>query len=112
MKLSRCILKNCFVLVFAIGLCASVSNRLEAAITVQISPSHVSPAPLGTVINWPVRASDTQPGVLWYRFRTRPLNGEFHVVRDFSASNALDWTEIDSEGLYVIEASVRNIDTG
>src|SRR5262249_29447142 len=110
--MSRCILKNSFAFVFAITLCASVPNRLDAAITAQITPSHVSPALLGTVITWIVTASDTQPGVLWYRFRARPMGGNFHAIKDYSPSNTMDWTETDSEGLYVVEASIRNFDTG
>src|SRR5262245_45533761 len=112
MNISRNILKNCFAFVLAIALCASVPNRLTASITAQITPSQTSRALLGTVVTWTVAASDTQPGVLWYRFRARPLGGNFHMIKDYSPSNRMDWTETDSEGLYVVEASVRNFDTG
>ena len=112
MKISRSILKNCFAFVFAIALCASVPNRLDASITAQITPSQVSRALLGTVVTWTVVASDTQPGVLWYRFRARPMGGNFHAMKDYSPSNTMEWTETDSEGLYVVEASIRNFDTG
>src|SRR5215813_3350996 len=105
-------MKNRFAFVLAIALCTSVPNRLDAAITAEITPSQVSPALLGTVVTWTVVASDTNSGVLWYRFRVRPLEGEFHVVKDFSPSNTMDWTETNSEGLYVVEALVGNFDTG
>src|SRR5262245_40559292 len=110
--MSPSILKNCFALVFALVLLTSVPNRLGASILAQITPSRLSPAFVGTVVTWTVVASDTKPGVLWYRFRARQLADEFHLVKDFSPANTLDWTEINSDGLYVIEASVRNFDTG
>src|SRR5262245_51475704 len=102
-----------FVLfVFTIALCTSSPLQLDAAITSEVTPSQTSPAPLGTVITWTVHANDTNAGVLWYRFRTRRLKGQFRIVKDFSPSPTLEWTEIDSEGLYIVEASIRNLNTG
>src|SRR5262249_44485326 len=85
---------------------------LHAAITPRLTNSTFAPSTIGTVVRWTVEASDTNPGPLWYRFRARPVNGTFNPVRAFSPANTLDWTTIDAEGFYVIEASVLNKSTG
>src|SRR5205807_3168616 len=85
---------------------------LHAAITPRLTNSTFAPSTIGTVVRWTVEASDTNPGPLWYRFRARPMNGTFSTVRDFSPANTLDWTTIDADGIYVIEASVLNQRTG
>ena len=85
---------------------------LHAAITPRLTNSTSAPSTIGTVVRWTVEASDTNPGPLWYRFRARTVNGTFATVRDFSPANTLDWTAIDAEGIYVIEASVFNQRTG
>src|ERR1051326_5304679 len=85
---------------------------LRAAITPVLTPSMPSPSVVGAVVTWTVQATDTNPGPFWYRFRASPVNGDFKMVRDFGPSNTLDWTTIESDGIYVIEAAVRNQVTG
>src|SRR5262245_32238732 len=85
---------------------------LQAAITIELKPSQPSPSTIGKVITWTVNAVDTNPGSLWYRFSARRLDKDFSVLKDFSQSNPLDWTTIDSDGVYVIQASVVNQATG
>jgi hypothetical protein len=85
---------------------------LQAAITMELIPSSPSPATLGTVITWTVNATDTRAGTLWYRFKAGPVHGNVKIVKDFSASNGFDWTTIDSEGIYIIAAEVKNNSTG
>ena len=34
------------------------------------------------------------------------------MVRDYSPNNTLEWTAADREGLYEIEASVQDLNTG
>jgi hypothetical protein len=84
----------------------------EAAITLELLPSSPSPATLGTLISWTVHAKDTSAGVLLYRFKAGPANGNVRVVRDFSSSSGFDWTTIDSEGNYMFEVDVKNNLTG
>jgi hypothetical protein len=57
-------------------------------------------------------AASGNSGNLRYRFRIRRAGTNFHVVRDFSPEAILDWTAIQQEGLYEIEATVRDTITG
>src|SRR5689334_445375 len=70
--------------------CASAGAR--AAITISLDPSIPSPANLGTVVTWTASASDSDAGVLSYRFRVRRIGSEFHIVKDYGAESTLDWT--------------------
>jgi arylsulfate sulfotransferase len=122
------------LLLVASGLSAS------AQMTVSLAPSVLSPAPLGTVINWSATVSNASPGSLWYRFQTRLLeprkdpaparagywpdgagrntpavmeySGISRTVVDYGPKSKFTWSPIDREGLYRVEVSVRNKDTG
>jgi arylsulfate sulfotransferase len=84
----------------------------QAAVSVSLTPSVPSPAPLGTLVTFTAVASDTDPGTLWYRFRERRVGGEFHIIRDFSPQTTLDWTSADFEGDHEIEVTARNVTSG
>ena len=51
-------------------------------------------------------------GRLWYRFRARRAGATFRVIQDYGPVNTLEWTAISHEGIYEIEATVRNRETG
>ena len=85
---------------------------LASAMSVNLAPSIASPAPVGTVVTWTANVSAADSGTLWYRFRARYFGQDFHIIRDYGPVATLDWTAIDREGPYEIEASVRNPDTG
>ena len=80
-----------------------------AAVSVTITASIPSPAPLGTLVTFTAAASDTDPGTLWYRFRERRVGADFRIVRDFSPQTTLAWTAADYEGDHEIEVTARNI---
>jgi arylsulfate sulfotransferase len=84
----------------------------QAAVSVTLTPSIPSPAPLGTLVTFTAAASDTDPGALWIRFRERRVGGDFHIVRDFSTQTKLDWTSADYEGDHEIEVTARNVSSG
>jgi hypothetical protein len=67
---------------------------------------------VGTVVTWNASVSDAGTGTLWYRFRARAVGADFHTIVDYGPNNAFDWAASDHEGLYEIEASVRNLNTG
>ena len=92
------------------ALAAGFAALVPAAVPVSLSPSVASPAPLGTVVTW--SANSSAPGTLWYRYRVRPASGEFRMVRDYNPDNTLVWTASESEGIYEIEVSVQNRETG
>ncbi len=83
-----------------------------AAMSVALNPSVPSPAPVGTIVTWNPTVASTSPGTLWYRYRARPVSGDFRMVRDFGPLTSLDWTASDWDGNYELELSVRNLSTG
>src|SRR5579884_3348686 len=78
------------------------------AMGITLTPSAQSPAPLGTSILWTAAARDADAGTLSYRFRTRSGNAPFRTVVDFGPGSSLEWTTIEREGAWEIEASVKN----
>jgi arylsulfate sulfotransferase len=80
--------------------------------TATLVPSQPSPVPVGTMITWNASVSDASDGTIWYRFRARELGGSYQLIRDYGPLTSLDWTAADHEGLYEIELSARNRDTG
>ena len=128
-----------FLLILVV--CMSASGQMTVALT----PSGSSPAPLGTAITWTAGVSNAHSGNLWYRFRVGTvdpsydlsdtlnsgLNSGFlpalaiggnrpHPVRstnlrtviDYGPKSSFTWSTISGEGLYQIEVSVQNQDTG
>ncbi len=91
-------------------LAASFALLVPAAVSVSLSPSVASPAPLGTVVEW--SANSSAPGTLWYRYRARPAFGEFRMVRDYNPDNTLAWAPAEHEGWFEVEVSVQNRETG
>src|SRR5580700_11118029 len=101
----------------------TLSVNIQANISVTLTSSVSSPAPLGTVVKWTATAVDTGSGTLWYRFRAGereliPARGEwkvntaFQMIVDYGPNNSLSWTEIDHEGAYQMEVSVEDLNTG
>ncbi len=80
--------------------------------SLDLSQAITSPAPVGTVVTWTANASAADPGTLWYRYRSRYVGEDFHVIKDYGPDATLDWTAAEHEGLYQVEASVRNLSTG
>jgi len=58
--------------------------------------------------------------MLWYRFRSagqtpnarRTASTIYQTIVDYGPNNSLDWTEMDHEGTYAIEASVEDTTSG
>src|ERR1700722_375410 len=92
-------------------LCTAASLSL-AAMSVSLTPSLQSPAPLGTAITWTSTVSAAAPGTLSYAFRVQTLNGPFHTIVDFGPNSSVVWTSIEPEGAYTMEALVKNGTTG
>jgi arylsulfate sulfotransferase len=89
----------------------SWTPRLDAAITIQLTPSPAQPQPVGTKITWTASATDTAAGTLDYRFSIRKPGGAFTIVRDFGSSplaKVHDWTPGEYEGVYDVRVTVRN----
>jgi arylsulfate sulfotransferase len=80
--------------------------------SVLLEPSIPPPAPAGASVTWKAAVSHAGPGTLWYRFRVRPAGAEFHLVRDYGPESSLGWAGSEHEGVYEIEVSVENRETG
>src|SRR5262249_9519716 len=93
MEISRSA-RNCWLTL--LFLFAAFASPSMAAITTALESSVMSPAAVGTVMNWTANATDVNAGLLLYRFSTGPVGRNVQIVKDFSPSNTLDWTTIDS----------------
>ena len=99
-------------ILFGLLTISGIAPDLRAAMSASLSASVPSHAEVGTVVKWTASVSDQEAGRLWYRFRTRALVEDFKLIRDYGPSNTLVWTAAEHEGLYQVEATVRNVDTG
>ena len=77
---------------------------------VQLTPSLPSPQSTGTAVNLTATGSDPDPGLLTYRYSIA-YRGVFHVVRDYSQDNGFNWAGTVSDGLYLVQVTVRNNST-
>ena len=87
------------------------SRPNAAQVSVTLTPSAPSPTPAGTAVAWSANATGSVGNAnFWYRFRVRPLGGNFHVVRDYGPETTLLWATT-REGSYEMEVSARYRDT-
>lgn len=101
------------LLLGAVGVFAAcfLSTQALAAPQVQLTPSLPSPQLTGTTVNLVASGSDSDPGLLTYRYSVA-YRGALHVVRDYSQDNSFAWSGIVSDGLYLVQVTVRNNATG
>lgn len=84
-------------------------HTLTAAVsTPVITPSMTSPVPVGTRVTFTASSTDSDAGLIRYRYRVRPAGGTFTTVYDFGPSNRLDWVPTETDGLFEIEATAKN----
>jgi arylsulfate sulfotransferase len=89
-----------------LSLSTALCGFSQDTLKVTISPSIVSPSPVGKTVIWTATAHNAS-GRITYRFLTGPAGGKLSVVRDFSIVNTLPWSEL-SEGTYHILVEVRD----
>ena len=89
---------------------ALTGASMAHAMSVAVTPSIPSPAPVGTVITFNTAVTDAGEK-LWYRFRIRNQNGEFQTVRDFGPVSSLQWTSNAHEGTLDLEVTVRDLES-
>jgi hypothetical protein len=73
---------------------------------VSLAPSEAAPQLVGERITWTATATDCGTAPV-YQFSAAPHGGTFHVLRDFSPTNAFAWTPMQ-EGAYDIEVTVKD----
>ena len=74
-----------------------LSTQALAAPQVQLSPSLPSPQSTGTAVNLVATGSDSDPGMLTYRYSVAN-RGVFRVVRDYSQDPSFNWSGVVSDG--------------
>jgi hypothetical protein len=118
------------------GIAAGAPLHAQTALSVSLSASVTSPAPVGSIVTWTASATGSSAGNVWYRFRMcevgaasrsgtavpavgRRLPPRVHcttdsysMVRDYGPVNTLNWTISEHEGDYEIEISARDLDNG
>lgn len=95
----------------AVTVLTAFSAQGAPAIT-SFGPSLADPRLVGTTVVWTASATDSEAGVLAYRFRVLPPGGVYAVVQDFNTTTTFEWTGHEKEGTYQIELAVQNRGTG
>ena len=84
---------------------ALLSSNLPAQVKITLTPSIVSPQPVGTSVMWKATATGLT-GTLLYQFSVRPQGATaYNLVRDFSLASTLPWTMLQ-EGAYEVSVTV------
>lgn len=94
-----------------VGISVFFPGVLFGQMSVRLTPSVPSPAPIGTLITWIASVSNASPGTLRYRFVVRGFDDPYRIAKDYGPSDSFQWAPSETEGLYIIQAAVRNIDT-
>ena len=96
-------------LVMAFG---ALSAGMASGMTPVMSSSVSSPAPVGSIVTFHAAVPDSDSPNIWYRFQVRKAGGQYQIIRDYSPNNSLDWTTWKHDGVYEMQVSARNSDTG
>ena len=83
-----------------------------AAITAKIDVAPSTTGNIGTPMHFSASVIGLSPGTVTYRFRSRRLGDDYKIIRDYSPLPTLDWTPVDYDGSYQVEATARNAATG
>lgn len=113
-KVEEYMKKIWFVLFASLMLFASNAFAQETLTTapetvVTLTPDLASGQPVGTRVNWTISVDDGDPYL--YKLSAGRIGEPMRVVYDYTPSNVLEWTNIEN-GLFIIEASVKNQNTG
>jgi hypothetical protein len=84
-----------------------LSTQALATPQVQLSPSLPSPQSTGTAVNLVATGSDSDPGMLTYRYSVA-YRGGLRIVRDYSQDSSFNWAGTIKDGLYLVQVTVRN----
>src|SRR3974390_2238766 len=91
---------------------ALIGQTAANGMTVAVSASVPSPAPVATPVTFAAAVSGEPTNNNWYRFSVREGSGPNHIIRDYGPVSTLMWTASDHEGTYEMEVVASNLDTG
>src|SRR5262249_12741113 len=83
-----------------------LEDRSLPSCMVSLAPNETAPQLVGDRVTWTATATDCGATPV-YQFSAAPHGGAFHMVRDFSPSNAFAWTPMQ-EGNYDIKVTVKD----
>src|SRR4051812_21607260 len=90
----------------AVALIGAIAVAVQAQqLSVTLTPSTTSPAPVGTLVTWTATAAGVESGTFRYRFLVRDVDQKRRIVKDFGPDNTFDWSPVDHEGSYNIEVT-------
>ncbi|MEO8127983.1 MAG: aryl-sulfate sulfotransferase [Bryobacteraceae bacterium] len=90
----------------------SAFSGIASAMTVTLEAESPPPALVGDVVTWNASTPDANSSAMEYRFRVRATGSVFRVIRDFSPSRRFAWTATDHDGVYQIQVTAKNTDSG
>ena len=100
------------------GLCAPAFATVQI---LSITPSLKSPQPIGAVVRWVVRATDSHAGTPTFQFNLAPPGGALALVKDFNVgtfqsgawtSQPFVWVPTGIEGVYQIQVVIKDFASG
>jgi hypothetical protein len=91
---------------------ALIAQTAANGMTVAVSASVSSPAPVATPVTFTAVVSGEPTNNNWYRFSVREGSGPYHIIRDYGPVSTLMWTASDHDGTYEMEVAAGNLDTG
>src|SRR5438067_1138130 len=92
-------------------LCLWAAPVAASAMSVALQSSLPDGTPPGSLATWTATVADANPGTIWTRFRARAVGSDFRTIVDYGPNNLFNWAVSEREGLYEIEAAVRNLQT-
>src|SRR5579883_1748907 len=95
-------------LLFVIAGVPAVSAQMSLSLT----PSVPSGAPVGTQVIWTAAASNPNHHPYRYKFLVHAQDRAGRILKDFSPENTLNWLPSEEEGLYTVEVTARDLETG
>ena len=105
-----------FTVLFA-GLGMAQAPLLATVAITAMTPSLVSPQPVGTPVSWTVTGTDTNHNFLTFQFNVAEGSQPYSMVRDFNVGSKsgtgwtaqpFTWSTIAGEGTYSIQAVVKD----
>jgi len=107
---------------FLAGLFVALQGPALASVTLTtLTPSQVSPQPIGKTISWSATATDSGSSPLTFQFNITPPNGSRTMVREFNVgtlsgatwtSPSFVWVPTGIEGSYQIEVVAKDFVSG
>ncbi len=105
-----------------VGLCGLLSAPAFATVTITaFTPSHASPQRIGRTITWTTTATDTNTGLLAFRFNVTPPGGSPLMVWDFDLGTlnsgtwtapSFVWVPTTLNGTYTIQVVAKDFTSG